>query len=144
MPVFMLLKRRPDGSVAPADDGDTLEKPCYDYKGLARTAGFLDRLVSAIRPLGLDVYQIDHEDSNGQYEVNFTYADALTTADRYILFKMAASEIAHEMGMIASFMPKPFPNRTGTGAHFHISLGDAKNKNLFADDRDGRGFGLSP
>lgn len=143
-PEFMLLKRLPDGSVAPADDGDTLEKPCYDYKGLARTAGFLDRLVSAIRPLGLDVYQIDHEDSNGQYEVNFTYADALTTADRYILFKMAASEIAHQMGMIASFMPKPFPNRTGTGAHFHISLGDQKTKNLFADAADARGFGLSP
>lgn len=143
-PEFMLLKRLPDGSVAPADDGDKLEKPCYDYKGLARTAGFLDRLVSAVRPLGLDVYQIDHEDSNGQYEVNFTYADALTTADRYILFKMAASEIAHQMGMIATFMPKPFPNRTGTGAHFHISLGDAKTGNLFADAGDARGFGLSP
>jgi glutamine synthetase len=142
-PEFMLLKRLADGSVAPADDGDTLEKPCYDYKGLARTAGFLDRLVSAVRPLGLDVYQIDHEDSNGQYEVNFTYADALTTADRYILFKMAAAEIAHQMGMIATFMPKPFSNRTGTGAHFHISLGNGKVKNLFHDEKDKNGLGLS-
>src|SRR6266540_153953 len=100
-------------------------------KGLARSTDFLDRLVSAVRQVGLDVYQIDHEDANGQFEVNFTYSEALTTADRYIFFKMAASEIAHQMGMIATFMPKPFANRTGTGAHFHISLGDATVPNLF-------------
>ena len=83
-PEFMLLKRRADGSVGPCDDSDTLEKPCYDYKGLARSAAFLERLVDALRRVGIDVYQIDHEDANGQFEVNFTYADALTTADRHI------------------------------------------------------------
>ena len=93
--------------------------------------------------VGIDVYQIDHEDANGQFEVNFTYGDALTTADRHIFFKMAASEIANQMGMIASFMPKPFSNRTGTGGHFHISVGDAKTKNLFQDDKDKHGLGLS-
>jgi glutamine synthetase len=142
-PEFMLLRRAADGSVAPADSSDTLEKPCYDYKGLARNAEFLSRLVESVKPLGLDVYQIDHEDGNGQYEVNFTYSDALTTADRFILFKMAASEIAHKMGMIATFMPKPFPNRTGTGAHFHVSIGDRKTPNLFLDEKDPRGLGLS-
>jgi glutamine synthetase len=142
-PEFMLLKRRADGSVGPCDDSDTLEKPCYDYKGLARSAAFLERLVTALQPVGIDVYQIDHEDANGQFEVNFTYADALTSADRYIFFKMAASEIANQMGMIASFMPKPFSNRTGTGAHFHLSIGDGKTKNLFHDDADKRGLGLS-
>jgi glutamine synthetase len=142
-PEFMLLKRRADNSLGPWDATDSLEKPCYDYKGLARSTDFLDRLVSAVRQVGLDVYQIDHEDANGQFEVNFTYSEALTTADRYIFFKMAASEIAHQMGMIATFMPKPFANRTGTGAHFHISLGDATVPNLFHDPQDRRGLGLS-
>jgi glutamine synthetase len=142
-PEFMLLKRLPDGHLAPFDESDTLDKPCYDYKGLARSAPFLEKLVDSLKAVGLDIYQIDHEDSNGQFEVNFTYGDALTTADRLILFKMAASEIAKSMGMIATFMPKPFGNRTGTGAHFHISLGDAKTGNLFHDDRDRNGLGLS-
>jgi glutamine synthetase len=142
-PEFMLLKRKADGSVAPADDTDTLEKPCYDYKGLARSAAFLERLVDAAKAVGLDVYQIDHEDGNGQFEVNFTYGDALATADRFVVFKMAASEIASQMGLIASFMPKPFANRTGTGAHFHLSVGDGKTKNLFHDDKDKRRLGLS-
>jgi glutamine synthetase len=142
-PEFMLLKRRPDGSIGPCDDTDTLEKPCYDYKGLARSAAFLERLTDSVRAVGIDVYQIDHEDANGQFEVNFTYGDAMSTADRHIFFKMAASEIANQMGMIASFMPKPFSNRTGTGGHFHISVGDAKTKNLFHDDKDKYGLGLS-
>jgi glutamine synthetase len=142
-PEFMLLKRTADGGVAPYDDTDTLEKPCYDYKGLARGAEYLQRVVDAVRQVGIDVYQIDHEDAQGQFEVNFTYGDALTTADRHIFFKMAATEIAHQMGMIASFMPKPFPTRTGSGAHFHLSIGNARTKNLFHDDRDKRGLGLS-
>ncbi|KPK33965.1 MAG: glutamine synthetase [Betaproteobacteria bacterium SG8_40] len=142
-PEFMLIKRLDDASLAPVDDSDVLEKPCYDYKGLARASQFLDALTTASRSVGLDVYQIDHEDSNGQFEVNFTYGDALATADRYVFFKMAASEIAKSMGMIATFMPKPFSNRTGTGCHFHISIGNNKVKNLFQDDKDANGLGLS-
>ncbi|HWA14607.1 MAG TPA: type III glutamate--ammonia ligase [Burkholderiales bacterium] len=142
-PEFMLLKKGADGSLGPVDETDLLEKPCYDYKGLARSVPFLEAMTDALRSVGIDVYQIDHEDANGQFEVNFTYGDALASADRLIFVKMAASEIAKSMGMIATFMPKPFSNRTGTGAHFHISLGNAKTKNLFHDDRDGNGLGLS-
>ena len=142
-PEFMLLKRGADGGVVPCDDTDTLEKPCYDYKGLARSAAFLEKMTDACRAVGIDVYQIDHEDANGQFEVNYTYGEALLNADRHIFLKMAASEIARGMGLIATFMPKPFSNRTGTGAHFHLSMGDAKTKNLFHDDRDKRGLGLS-
>src|SRR5204863_2777635 len=109
----------------------------------ARSSEFIDRLATSLKGCGLDVYQIDHEDANGQFEVNFTYRDCLTTADNYTLFKMAASEIARSLGMICTFMPKPFSNRTGTGSHFHISVGDAKHKNLFHDDKDKRGMGLS-
>ncbi len=143
-PEFMLLRRDADGRVAPFDATDTLEKPCYDYKGLVRSAPFLERLVACLRQVGIDVYQVDHEDGNGQFEVNFTFAEALKSADNYVYFRMAASEIAHQMGMIASFMPKPFSNRTGTGAHFHLSLADDSGATLFHDDADPRGLGLTP
>jgi len=142
-PEFMLLGRAADGSIAPYDASDQLDKPCYDYKGLSRAAPFLEKLSDALRAVGIDVYQIDHEDANGQFEVNFTYSDALRTADNFVYFKMAASEIARAMGMVCTFMPKPFSNRTGTGAHFHISLGNAQQKNLFLDASDANGLGLS-
>ncbi len=142
-PEFMLLARQPDGTLGPAENSDDLEKPCYDYKGLLRQAEYLDRLTQGCKAGGLDVYQIDHEDANGQFEINFTYADALKSADNLVFFKMAASEIARQMNMVATFMPKPFSNRTGTGTHFHISLANQTSKNLFHDASDKHGLGLS-
>ena len=142
-PEFMLLARDANGKLKPFDSTDSLEKPCYDYKGLSRASAFLDELTSSLRAIGVDVYQIDHEDANGQFEVNFTYSDALTSADSYTLVKMAVSEIARKHGMIGTFMPKPFSNRTGSGAHFHISMGDKQTRNLFHDPQDPQGLGLS-
>jgi glutamine synthetase len=142
-PEFMLFARRQDGSVAPADETDRLDKPCYDYKGLTRNRAFIERLVDALKRAGFDVYQVDHEDANGQFEVNFTYTDCLTTADRMVFFRMAAGEIARELGLLCSFMPKPLSDRTGSGMHMHASLTDAKNPNLFLDRSDGRKLGLS-
>ncbi|HXC59568.1 MAG TPA: type III glutamate--ammonia ligase [Steroidobacteraceae bacterium] len=142
-PEFMLLGRNADGSLRPFDTTDTLDKPCYDYKGLSRASAFLTELTGALRSAGVDVYQIDHEDANGQFEVNFTYADALTTADNFVLVKMAVSELARKHGMIGTFMPKPFSNRTGSGAHFHISMGNASTRNLFFDASDPQGLQLS-
>jgi len=143
-PEFMLLGRDATGRLGPFDPTDTLDKPCYDYKGLSRAAPILDEMVGALRKVGVDVYQIDHEDANGQFEVNYTYADAMTSADNFLLVKMAASEIARAHGVVATFMPKPFSNRTGSGAHFHISMGDAKTPNLFYDKGDPQGLALSP
>jgi len=143
-PEFMLLGRDATGRLGPFDPTDTLDKPCYDYKGLSRAAPILDEMVGALRKVGVDVYQIDHEDANGQFEVNYTYADAMTSADNFLLVKMAASEIARAHGVVATFMPKPFSNRTGSGAHFHISMGDAKTPNLFQDKSDPQGLALSP
>ncbi len=142
-PEFMLLKKLPDGSIAPADDTDTLEKPCYDYKGLSRNRVMLERLVESLQQTGFDVYQIDHEDANGQFEINYTYSDALTSADRYVFFRMAAGEIARDLGLICTFMPKPFRHRTGSGMHMHLSMADATTGNLFNDDKDKQGLGLS-
>jgi glutamine synthetase len=142
-PEFMLLSRRPDGTLGPADPTDGLDKPCYDYKGLYRSREVLDEMVAGLRAVGIDVYQIDHEDGNGQFEINFTYADALKSADNFTFVKMAVSEIAHKHGLTATFMPKPFANRAGSGAHFHVSVGSAKQKNAFYDKSDKTGMGLS-
>lgn len=141
-PEFSLLKKDEYGNIHPVDDTDTLQKPCYDYKGITRQSAYLEKLTEALISAGLDVYQIDHEDANGQFEINYTYADCLKSADDFIMFKMAASEIANQMGMICSLMPKPFSNRPGNGMHMHMSIGDGK-KSLFHDDSDKTGHGLS-
>lgn len=141
-PEFSLLHRDENGAIEPMDDTDTLAKPCYDYKGITRQSAFLEELTESLISAGLDVYQIDHEDSNGQFEINYTYADCLKSADDFIMFKMAASEIANSHGMICSLMPKPFSNRPGNGMHMHMSIGDGK-KSLFQDDSDKTGHGLS-
>ena len=142
-PEFSLLKRTADGSVAPFDQTDCLQKPAYDYRGLSRARTFLERVTESLQSLGIDVYQIDHEDANGQYEINFKYADAMTSADTIILFKMAAAEIAHDLGAICSFMPKPKSSMTGNGMHIHCSLVDSRGRNLFHDETDKSGMGLS-
>ncbi len=140
-PEFSLL-RRVEGRIEPCDPSDTLAKPCYDYKGLSRTRVFLEKLSDSLRAVGIDVYQIDHEDANGQFELNYTYTDCLTSCDHFVFFKMAASEIANELGLVCSFMPKPFANRPGNGMHMHMSIGDGE-RNLFCDKADARGLELS-
>jgi glutamine synthetase len=142
-PEFMLLRRDASGALGPVDATDQLDKPCYDYKGLSRAGAILDDLTRHMRSVGIDVYQIDHEDANGQFEINYTFADALKSADHFTFFKMAASEVARQHGAVATFMPKPFANRAGNGAHFHISLGTVKQKNAFYDKSDKRGMKLS-
>ncbi|MFY0677913.1 MAG: type III glutamate--ammonia ligase [Neptuniibacter sp.] len=142
-PEFSLFKRTEDGSLAPIDDSDVLDKPCYDYKGLSRSREFLETLVESLQKLDFDVYQIDHEDANGQFEINYTYGNALESADRFTMVRMAAGEIANDLGMICSFMPKPASDRTGNGMHFHLSITDKDGKNLFNDDSDAYGMGLS-
>ena len=142
-PEFSLMKRDENGRIVVADSSDTLDKPCYDYKGLSRSRGFLERFVASLQQVGLDVYQIDHEDSNGQFEINYTYSDALSSCDRFVFVRMAGGEIANDMGLICSFMPKTASNRTGSGMHIHLSMADDGNPNLFGDDSDKKGLGLS-
>lgn len=141
-PEFSLLRRTESGGIEPCDPSDTLAKPCYDYKGLSRTRAYLEKLSNVMRATGIDVYQIDHEDANGQFELNYTYTDCLTSCDHFVFFKMAAAEIANEMGLVCSFMPKPFANRPGNGMHMHLSIGDGK-RNLFCDKADANGLELS-
>ena len=141
-PEFYLLSRE-NGKLSPADTTDDLEKPCYDYKGLARQRSFLEKISESLGQVGLDVYQIDHEDANGQFEINFFHKDCVTSADNIVFFRMAAVEVAREAEMICSFMPKPFSNRTGNSMHIHHSINDEEGTNLFTDENDPKGMGLS-
>ena len=145
-PEHFLVTRNEDGSISPWDPGDVdhLEKPCYDFRSMAPAMDYLQELTSSLNALDWGVYQTDHEDGNGQYEVNFDYQDALTTADRVTFFKMATSQIAAKYGAIATHMPKPFADRTGSGLHVHFHVADAETGgNLFLDESDARGLGLS-
>ncbi len=142
-PEMQLVRRNEAGKIVVADDTDTLEKPCYDYKGLSRSRAFLERLVESLQAVDFDVYQIDHEDANGQFEINYTYTDALAAADRHVFVRMAAGEIANDMGLICTFMAKSDSHRTGNGMHMHLSVTDSDGNNLFYDDTDKNGMGLS-
>jgi glutamine synthetase len=139
---YFLVRQREDGSIELADPKDTLEKPCYDIAGLTRQYEFLTTISKYCNALGWGNYANDHEDANGQFEQNFTYADALTSCDRAIFFRYMVHTLAEQHGVIATFMPKPFTHLTGTGAHFHMSLW-RDGENLFLDADDPRGLGLS-
>jgi glutamine synthetase len=139
---YFLVRRRGDGSIEIADSEDTLEKPCYDMAGLTRQYEFLTTVSKYCNELGWGNYANDHEDANGQFEQNFRYDDALVSCDRAIFFRYMVHTLAEQHGMIATFMPKPFTQLTGTGCHFHMSLWDGQ-ANLFLDENDPRGLGLS-
>jgi glutamine synthetase len=142
-----LVQRRPDGPITPFDPAgvDSMEKPCYDFKSLSGVMGYLRTLLAYLEELGWEPYASDHEDANAQFEINWKYADALTTADRFTFYKMMTSQVAKRFGAIATFMPKPFAKLTGSGCHFHISLWDLEGRrNLFVDAGDRRSLGLSP
>ena len=139
---YFLVKQREDGSIEIADPYDTLDKPCYDMAGLTRRYDFLTTVSRYCNDLGWGNYANDHEDANGQFEQNFTYDDALVSCDRAIFFRYMVHTLAEQNGMIATFMPKPFSDLTGNGCHFHMSLWDGET-NLFLDESDPRGLGLS-
>ena len=145
-PEHYLVTKKSDGSISVWDpnDIDNLRNPCYDFKGTSNAINYLRKMMDAMGRLGWEPYQSDHEDGNGQYEINFTYADALITADRYTFFKMMTSQYAQEFGAIATHMAQPFTNRVGNGGHIHYHLADANGgENLFPDQEDPRGLGLS-
>jgi len=141
---FCVLKDGPGGTYVPMGARPNLEKPAYDVVRLLENMHWMDELISAMNQLGWGVYSFDHEDAIGQFEVDFNYFDVKTMADRMVFFRMMADEIARKHGGFASFMPKPFGDRAGSGAHFNLSLYDVRNKaNLFQAADDARKCGLS-
>ncbi len=131
---FFLLKQH-EGKYQIADTLDTAVRPCYDQLNLMRQFNFISTVVSYLEQLGWEPYQCDHEDANGQFEINWTYNDALVTADRHVFFKYMVKTLAEQRGLTATFMPKPFSNLTGNGAHLHMSLWKDEI-NAFADSTD--------
>ncbi|MFD0852073.1 type I glutamate--ammonia ligase, partial [Actinomadura adrarensis] len=140
---YFLVRRDEDGALTVADERDRSERPCYDARDLTRMYDHLTEVSTTLNGLGWSNYANDHEDGNGQFEQNFQYAEALTTADRLITFRYLVQVLAERRGMTATFMPKPFGDRTGTGLHMHMSLWE-NGKPLFPDANDPRGLGLSP
>jgi len=129
----------PDGS-AISDPSDIQAKPCYDQSALMRRYDVISEICDSMLELGWGPYQNDHEDANGQFEMNWLYDDCLVTADRMAFFKYMVKAIAEKHGLRATFMPKPFSNLTGSGCHVHVSLWQG-GKNMFEDGNDG--YGLS-
>lgn len=116
-----------------SDAADAAAKPCYDQQALMRRYDIIKEICDAMLTLGWKPYQNDHEDANGQFEMNWEYDDVLVTADRHVFFKFMVKSLAEKYGYRATFMPKPFNRLTGNGCHMHISLEGTDGKNAFAD-----------
>jgi glutamine synthetase len=124
-----------------SDPRDTQEKPCYDQSALMRRYDVISEICDGMNELGWGPYQNDHEDANGQFEMNWDYDDCLRTADRHVFFKYMVKSITEKHGLRATFMPKPFANLTGNGCHAHVSLWDKTgSKNLFDHASDELGL----
>lgn len=124
-----------------SDANDIQTKPCYDQSALMRRYDVISEICDCMIELGWGPYQNDHEDGNGQFEMNWDYDDALVTADRHVFFKYMVKAIAEKHGLRATFMPKPFADLTGNGCHAHVSVWDKTGrKNLFHNGRDEMGL----
>lgn len=118
-----------------SDRYDTASKPCYDQQAVMRRYDVIAEICDHMLALGWQPYQNDHEDANGQFEMNWAFDDALATADKHSFFKFMVRSVAEKHGLRATFMPKPFQGLTGNGCHVHISVWNgAGSKNAFADD----------
>ncbi|MDK3019652.1 type III glutamate--ammonia ligase [Pseudodonghicola flavimaris] len=133
---FFLLT--PEGDKI-SDPADTAAKPCYDQQAVMRRYDVISEICDYMLELGWGPYQNDHEDANGQFEMNWEFADALVTADRHSFFKFMVKSVAEKHGLRATFMPKPIEGLTGNGCHAHVSVWDLDGKtNAFAS-KDGTG-----
>ena len=138
---FVFDKDRAEG-LKPADPSDVQAKPSYDLAVMQRQAAWLESLRSQLLALDFQLLQIDHEDANGQWEVNYGFDEMLAAADRYMLFKMTAQAVTEQHGMVFSGMPKPFAHAPGSGLHFHLSLTDAQGRAVLADPLGRHGLSL--
>ena len=136
---FFLLT--PEGDQI-SDPFDTSEKPCYDQQAVMRRYDVVREVCDYMLDLGWGPYQNDHEDANGQFEMNWDFDDALRTADKHSFFKFMVKSVAEKHGFRATFMPKPIEGLTGNGCHAHISVWDAPGSeaktNVFAGEGDGQ------
>jgi len=131
----------PEGTEV-ADSADIQAKPCYDQQALMRRYDLISEICDHMETLGWGPYQNDHEDANGQFEMNWDYSEGLTTADRHSFFKYMTKTIAERHGFRATFMPKPISTLTGNGCHAHVSVWNKTGKINLMEDKKGE-LGLS-
>ena len=135
---FFLLNS--DGSQI-SDELDTAIKPCYDQQAIMRRYDVIAEICDYMLEMGWNPYQNDHEDANGQFEMNWEYDDVLKTADKHSFFKFMTKSVAEKHGLRATFMPKPIESLTGNGCHSHISAWDETEEvNKFSDDKNELGL----
>jgi glutamine synthetase len=140
---FFLVERGENG-IAPANPRDRLARAAYDIAELLEALPILRELIGYMNELGWNVHSFDHEDANSQFEFDFSYTDALAMADRFVLWRLMTKLVARKYGVQATFMPKPYGDRTGNGGHFNMSLADlSTGANLFETDNDPRGANVS-
>jgi glutamine synthetase len=140
---FFLVSREGD-RVVPANPKDVIARAAYDVAGLLENLPFMNELIGYMNQLGWDVHSFDHEDANSQFELDFSYADAMVMSDRFVLWRLMTKLLARRHGFDATFMPKPYGDRTGNGGHFNMSIYDlATGRNLFQSADDARGAGVS-
>ncbi len=136
--------QREGSGITPANPKDTLPRAAYDVAGLLENLPFMDELIRYMNELGWDVHSFDHEDANSQFELDFSYTDVMTMADRFVLWRLMTKLLARKYGFEATFMPKPYADRTGNGGHFNMSMSDLDDgRNVFDDPDDPRGAGVS-
>jgi glutamine synthetase len=143
-PEFFLFKHNGPQMIHPVphDVGGYFDFSANDEAVQVRT-----ELMAALETMGLQIEMGHHEVALGQHEIDFSYAEALHTADNVLTLKYTVKAIAAQHGLIASFMPKPIYGINGSGMHCHQSLFDAQGNNLFFDPQGedylsevGRGF----
>ena len=148
-PEHFLVERDDQGCIKPWDplEIDTLAKPCYDFKSMCQSMDYLQDITRYGNQMGFGIYQSDHEDANGQYEINFDWTHAIQASDRLVHFRMMTGQIAQKYGAIATYLAKPFQDKTGSGAHLHFHIADLiSGKNIFPlanGEMDWKGLGLS-
>ncbi len=139
-PEFFVFDKHLTGGLKPADPTDVQAKPSYDLAVMQRQAAWLESLRGQLLALDFQLLQIDHEDANGQWEVNYGFDEMLAAADRYMLFKMTAQAVTEQHGMVYSGMPKPLAHAPGSGLHFHLSITDAQGRAVLSEATDPHGL----
>ena len=124
---FFLMLEKPEPGVKPRpiDSGGY-----FDHTPHSIAHDFRRNAITMLESMGISVEFSHHEGAPGQQEIDLRYADALSTADNIMAFRLAMKEVALEQGVYASFMPKPFTEHPGSGMHTHMSLFEG-DRNVF-------------
>jgi glutamine synthetase len=135
---FFLLA---EGAMAATPPQESHARNSYRQDLLLRRHDVFAELSNAMAAMGWAPEQVTQEDAEGQFEITWGHDDAVITADRHAFFRMMLRDIAGRHGLAATFMPKPFADRTGSGCHVHMSLW-RNGENLF--QATAPAAGLSP